>query len=65
LLKWFEEPNDNNGTVYPLIFLIRHTLELGLKEIIRECLLLGSKSESLEKDEVKEVCFPPIHSFLL
>lgn len=35
LIKWFVDSRGDNGTVYPLIFLIRHTIELGLKEIIR------------------------------
>lgn len=55
LLNWFFEPNDDNGTVYPLIFLIRHTVELGLKESIMSALRLGSKSISLPKEELKRV----------
>ena len=55
LLNWFLEGNDDNGTVYPLIFLIRHTVELGLKESIRSAVRLGSKSISLSKEELKRV----------
>lgn len=55
LLNWFFEPNEDNGTVYPLIFLIRHTVELGLKESIRRALKLGSKSISLPEEEVRKV----------
>ena len=44
LLKWFFEGNDDNGTIYPIIFLIRHTVELGLKESIRKAKLCGFKS---------------------
>lgn len=35
LIKWFVDSFGDNGTVYPLIFLIRRTIELGLKKIIR------------------------------
>ena len=55
LIEWFLKPSDDNGTIYPLIFLIRHTLELGLKESIRKALKLGSKSISLSECEVKNV----------
>ena len=52
LLKWFFEPNDDNGTIYPIIFLIRHTVELGLKESIRRAKLLGFMSNSVSKKDL-------------
>ena len=55
LLEWFLKPSDDNGTIYPLIFLIRHTLELGLKESIRRALKLGSKSISISELEKEKV----------
>jgi hypothetical protein len=55
LLNWFFEPNDDNGTVYPLIFLIRHTVELGLKESIRRAKRLAGGSSSLSDGNLKGV----------
>ena len=55
LLNWYSEGHEDNGTVYPLIFLIRHTIELGLKESIRRALKIGGKSISLSEKELKEV----------
>ena len=55
LLKWFFEPNDDNGTVYPLIFLLRHTVEIGLKESIRRATEIGSKKISLTEKEQNTV----------
>ena len=55
LLNWYFEGNEDNGTVYPFIFLIRHTIELGLKESIRRALKIGGKSISLSEKELKEV----------
>ena len=52
LLKWFFEPNDDNGTIYPIIFLIRHTVELGLKESIRRAKLCGFKSNSVFEEDL-------------
>lgn len=55
LIKWFFEPNGDNGTVYPLIFLLRHTVEIGLKESIRRATEIGSKKYSLTKEELNSV----------
>ena len=55
LLNWYSEGHEDNGTVYPLIFLIRHTIELGLKESIRRALKLGGKSISLPKKKLEGV----------
>ena len=55
LLNWYFEGNEDNGTVYPFIFLIRHTIELGLKESIRRALKLGGKSISLPKKKLEKV----------
>lgn len=55
LLNWYFEGHEDNGTVYPLIFLIRHTIELGIKETIRRALKLDSKSISFSEKELKTV----------
>ena len=55
LLNWYFEGHEDNGTVYPFIFLIRHTIELGLKESIRRALKLGGKSISLPKKKLEGV----------
>jgi hypothetical protein len=55
LLNWFLEPNDDNGTVYPFIFLIRHTIELGLKESIRRAKLLGFKPNSVSNKDLTSI----------
>ena len=44
LLDWFSKSNGDNATVYPLIFLIRHTIEIGLKESIRRALILTGRT---------------------
>ena len=41
LKEWIGQNRGDNGTIYPLIFLIRHTIELGLKESIRRACKLG------------------------
>ncbi len=55
LLKWFSKPNDDNGTIYPLMFLLRHTVEIGLKESIRRAILLGSTKFTLSERERERI----------
>ena len=55
LLNWFFKGNDDNGTVYPLMFLVRHTVEIGLKESIRRARQLGSNTISMSEEEMKAI----------
>lgn len=55
LLEWFSKPNDDNGTIYPLMFLLRHAVEIGLKESIRLAILIGSTKLALTRTEQEKL----------
>lgn len=59
IAKHISKTGGDNGTIYPLIFLIRHAIELGLKEILDRLHKYGYNLEPFPKKvwEKHDLCY--------